>query len=72
MNRVWYKYFWCFLILFFYSCNALLAQQTNFVSKEKTFSMFREPSYISMAGGVGNIDSLGWHFGQTWVFRPLI
>ncbi len=38
--------------------DSLLAQNHNFVSRSTTFSLFREPSYISMAGGVGNIDNL--------------
>lgn len=40
--------------------NQVLKSQINnqYVSRETTFNMFREPSYISIAGGFGNIDNL--------------
>lgn len=58
MIRARIRFLLLFLIVFICADRLLFAQQNNLVSREKTFSMFREPSYISMAGGIGNIDRL--------------
>lgn len=52
-----YLFFFNLLIVSVDYCNAQQIDSTN-LSPVSTFNLFREPSYISVLGGVGNIEPL--------------